>query len=242
VKTGAYTLGLDPDEELLLMSKDNLAVTSNGWVEFSDRGTRDYSTLYFTSLVTYRGVLREIRYSLDGCNLDRRFPLAPPPSPSSPPSAPGPAAPSERYSLPGRIGRDDKPYERVPKAVSFACVQLVYRDGETTEPHRFYHHRPPAAAASGAAEPAPAPAAAGSPGRPGPVSLRAVRSASGWLFDFDLQERHSVREIRYRLAADAEWRSTVRAPSSTSTGKRACRAPPSRWTRSGCSPDGTASR
>lgn len=121
VTVGAYTLFLDPQEEDLRFHKKILAQTANVWVELDDREEWQESILYFTHLVSYKQALREVRYSLDSCALDRRFPLPPP--------VPGAGL--------GEIGGDDKLYEQVPKTVGFACVQLVYRDGEVTEPRRF---------------------------------------------------------------------------------------------------------
>jgi hypothetical protein len=187
VTVGAYTLALDPREEELRFHKKILAETATVWVELDDREEWQETILYFTHLVSYKEALKEVRWSLDSCALDRRFPLSPP--------APGAGS--------GEIAGDDKLYERVPTTVGFACVELVYRDGETTGPRRFYHHLP---AAAGAPEPAMASPAA--PAGPAPVTLLAQRSNAGWLLLFRLAAPHAVRDIRYRFAPDSEWRST----------------------------------
>ncbi len=184
---GTYSFFLDPQDEELRFRKKILTETANGWVELGDREEWKEKTLYFAHLVSYKEALREVRYSLDSCALDRRFPLSPP--------APG--------ASPHGIG-GDKLYENVPKTVGFACVQLVYRDGETTEPRRFYNPLPPPA---GTPEPAVAGSPAPLPG-PAPVTLHTQRSNIGWLFNFQIAARHTVRDIRYRFAPDSEWRST----------------------------------
>lgn len=115
-----------------------------------------------------------MRYSFDNCDLDRRVPLS----------------------------TEGDGFERIPKTVSYACVQLVYRDGETTAPRRFYHR--PEEIARLAKPPAPtaeAPVAS-------PVSLSTSVSSSGWMLSFDLESSHLPRAIHYRFGDDPEWRST----------------------------------
>ncbi|HEV7509756.1 MAG TPA: hypothetical protein VGS07_33090 [Thermoanaerobaculia bacterium] len=190
---GAYKLSLDPQDEELRFHKKILAQTANVWVELGDRAEWKEKTLYFTHLVSDKEVLREIRYSLDSCALDRRFPL-------SPATACG--------TCRGGIDSDDKLYEKVPKATVFACVQLVYRDGETTEARRFYHELPPASGAGVTPEPALAAMSPAASPSPAPVTLATQRSNAGWLLIFKLAKPHTVRDIRYRFAPDTDWRST----------------------------------
>jgi len=185
--TYTFTYLFDPQAEELRSRKKRLTEAANDWVELDLKGWKE-GVLHFTTLVVAKEVLREIRYSLDSCLLDRRFPL------SKPPAA-------------------DKYYEDVPKTVGFACVQLVYRDGETTEPRRFYEHVPPTEPAGIAPEPpAAATSPAAPPGPPGPVTLRGQHSNQGWALRLELAARHSVRDISYRLAPETEWRSTGRDP------------------------------
>ncbi|HEV7509757.1 MAG TPA: hypothetical protein VGS07_33095 [Thermoanaerobaculia bacterium] len=180
---GTYTFPylFDPQAEELRSLKKDFAEAANAWVTLDLEDGKE-GVLHFTTLVVAKAVLREIRYSLDSCVLDRRFPL------SKPPAA-------------------DKYFERVPETVRFACVQLVYRDGETTEPRRFSDHPPPAEPLSLAPEPAVAESPA-APSGPARVTLLAQRSNSGWELIFQIADRHAVRDIRYRLAPDSEWRST----------------------------------
>jgi hypothetical protein len=218
----AYTFSFDPDEEVVLLAKDALA-RSHHWVSFDDRPRYSWS-LSFVQPVTLRDALREVRWSLDGCTLDRRFPLGEP-------SPPG------NYALPRAIGHDQKLDERVPVSARFVCVQLVFRDGSTSEERRVYRDRPfppppepaesaPATAAAAPAMPAtpstavataavaPAAAAAKSAraaaGAPPPAAVRLdpQRSNGGWLLRFEIPRMRDLREIHYRLDDAAEWQTT----------------------------------
>ena len=194
---GRYKLRFDPDVESLLLARDILNQTVNAWVALGDREDWDETNLSFSHLVASKEALREIRYSLDNCALDRRFPLAPPKS--------------SEASSPGKISGDEKLYEWIPKTVSFACVQLVYRDGEMSEPRRFHARRPGKTAPVGmqAAQAEPAKAGAGTaPTRPQPVTLKTSRSNSGWTLMFDFEAPEMLREVRYRFEGESEWYST----------------------------------
>ena len=183
---GRYKLRLDPDVESLLLARDILNETINSWVTLDDREDWDETNLSFRHLVGSKEALREIRYSLDNCALDRRFPLSP-----------------------GENG-DEKLYEWIPKTVSFACVQVVYRDGELSEPRRFYARRPGKAVSVGAQAVTTEPAAGAgtAPARPQPVTLGTSRSNSGWTLIFDFEAPEMLREVRYRFEGEPEWRAT----------------------------------
>ena len=194
----AYTFSFDPDEEIVRLAKDSLA-RSHHWIAFDDRPRYSWS-LKFIQPVTFRDALREVRWSLDGCTLDRRFPLGEP-------SPPG------NYALPRAVGHDQKLDERVPVSARFACVQLVFRDGSTSEERRIYRDRPfppppePAESAPATTAAKPARAAAGAP-PPTAVRLDPTRSNGGWLLRFDTPRRRDLREIHYRLDDAAEWQTT----------------------------------
>lgn len=171
-RAGRYTLWLDPEREAILDSRDVLDMTYNSWVDI--RGYQDHDKALFSygHLAGHRDALQEVRYSFDNCDLDRRLSFS-----------------SE--------GRD---FEWISPTVSYACVQLVYRDGVTTAPRRFY--RNPEEIARLAKPPAPAaetPAA-------GPVTLSTSVSNSGWMLLFHFES--SARAVHYRFADDPEWRST----------------------------------
>jgi hypothetical protein len=218
----AYAFSFDPHEEIVRLAKDHLA-RSHHWIGFDDRPRYSWS-LKFVEPVTLRDALREVRWSLDGCTLDRRFPLGEPSPPGS-------------YDLPRAVGHDQKLDERVPVSAGFVCVQLVFRDGSTSEERRIYRDRPfppppepaesaPATAAVASAMPAAPPTAvataavapataAPKPARaavgavaPAAVRLDPQRSNGGWLLRFETSRRRDLREIRYRLDDAAEWQTT----------------------------------
>ena len=173
-RAGRYTLWLDPEREAILFSRNVLDSTYNSWVDLRGYEDHDKDLFSYGHLTGHRDALQEVRYSFDDCDLDLRLPLA------------------------SEGGRD---YEWIPEGVSYACVQLVYRDGVTTSPRRFY--RDPEQIARQAKPPAPA---AETPA--GPVTLSTSVSTSGWMLLFDVEPYRSLRAIHYRFADDPEWRST----------------------------------
>jgi hypothetical protein len=177
---GRYVFWLDPEREDAFRDKILMEETSNDWIDFHDSEKGDWSGLYFHALLNPWGALREIRYSLDGCALDRRFPV----------------------SFKDSDGKE-KISESVPPETVFACVQLVYQDGEASPSRRFYHHDvepepEPAPSEPVAANPAP-------PAGPQPVSLKTQRYDESWELYLDLEDGSSTREIRYRFGNDPEW-------------------------------------
>lgn len=176
---GRYSFWLDTEREALSEAKD-LTESSNSWAHFYDSEKAVSSSLYFNGLQSpWDDALREIRYSLDGCSLDRRFPV----------------------SFRDGDGKE-KIYEPVPPETVFACVQLIYQDGEASPVRRFYHRY---------TDPEPAgPAAAdlALPAGPQPVALKVQRYENRWDLYLDFEEELSAREIRYRFANDPEWRPT----------------------------------
>ena len=171
-RAGRYTMWLDPEREAILGARYVLELTYNSWVDI--RGYKDHDKALFSygHLASHRDALQEVRFSFDNCDLDRRLSFS------------------------------SNDFEWIPPTVSYACVQLVYRDGVTTAPRRFY--RDPEQIARLAKPPAPAaetPAA-------GPVTLSTSVSTSGWRLSFDLDSGHRPRAIHYRFADDPEWRST----------------------------------
>lgn len=117
-ENGPYELVFDPAAQQLAQTKSILDMTANSWVAFRD--WEDGVLLYFTHLVSHRGSLKEVRYSLDSDALDRRIDL-PPSDPRNP------------YAMPD----DYLPYVTVPKATRYVLVQVTYADGTTSEAHRF---------------------------------------------------------------------------------------------------------
>jgi len=112
---GPFALRFDPGLELLASTKSILNLTRRSWVAM-----REYDgklLLYFTHLVTNRGALKEVRYSLDSRKLDRVFPLPP-----------GTAA---------RIPAGAKLYLSIPTGTKKVCVKLRYRDDTESEVEEF---------------------------------------------------------------------------------------------------------
>jgi hypothetical protein len=120
---GPFALPIDFEAEVLMWAKYYVRQFANQWVSFWDQSDRKGSALLFTSLMSYKDSLSEIRYSLDDCEVGARFPLRPWTDLTRPPG----------------IAGDEDPLVRIPFTVRFACVQLVWRDGTATEVQRYEH-------------------------------------------------------------------------------------------------------
>jgi len=111
---GPYTLKFSTAGEQLAQAKMSLGFTSNSWLSF-----RDYDgklLLYFTGLMSYRPVLKEVRYSLNSEALDRTF----------------------------KFKATDKMFEvgddiliTVPANTEYATVQVTFTDGTTSSVQKF---------------------------------------------------------------------------------------------------------
>jgi len=115
---GPYKLSFNTNTAAIAMGKQVLNQLAPTWVMFRDYEGK--TLLYFTSLLSYRGALKTIRYSLDTDALDKTYPFKPP--------APGEGA--------FTIG-EGLPYIEVPAATKSACVQLEYADGTLSEKKTF---------------------------------------------------------------------------------------------------------
>lgn len=111
---GPYDVTFDPDEMLLASSRTALRSVKQSWLLF--RPYDGKMLLYFSQLVNYHEVLKEIRYGLDTDVPNRTFPLVK-------------ADPSDPY----RLGTIDMPFLEVPHSTKRASVQLVYVDGTESE-------------------------------------------------------------------------------------------------------------
>jgi hypothetical protein len=116
--SGPYTLWFDPDEEILKAAKADLGDPKREWGGFGEG--EDRSIFYF-SVFEARDALREIRYSVDDCEVGQKFEFPPWNDIAQSPLNP------ETTTI------------SVSKATEYVCVQLVYMDGETSEVRRFEH-------------------------------------------------------------------------------------------------------
>ncbi len=117
VESGPYVLWFDPEAEIIQEGKRNILEAGSEWADFND----PYDLVDF-NLLSWRAALREIRYSFNGCALDRRFP----------------------FRVWTRLSEVSKGFEssfiRDVKDVQSVCIQVVFRDGEVTEPRQYFHN------------------------------------------------------------------------------------------------------
>ena len=110
---GPFPIRFDPEVALFREQKQILEGMPTNWVEFRDfNGT----LIYFTTLVTYRCAIAELRYGLDG------------------------AKPLQRYDLPGCNANDPfsvpssaKLYLKAPARTKAISLQITWRDGTESE-------------------------------------------------------------------------------------------------------------
>jgi uncharacterized protein DUF4062 len=106
---GPYTLKFSTADEQLAQGKMMLNAVSGSWLSF-----RDYDgkvLLYFSTLMSYRPIIKEVRYSLNNDALDKTFRFKP----------------SEKMYEVG-----DEVYLAVPGDSQFASVQVTFKDGTTS--------------------------------------------------------------------------------------------------------------
>jgi hypothetical protein len=118
VEMGVYKAKFDPMASSLKSTKHILNLTKQSWVSF-----RDYDgklLTYFTHLMSYRGVLAEIKYGVDKEVPDTTFEFP-------------------VYDKPGNatISADVPTYLDLPLATKFVSVQLTFKDDTKSEVMRF---------------------------------------------------------------------------------------------------------
>ena len=104
---GPYTLKFSTADEQLAQGKMMLNSVSGSWLAF-----RDYDgkvLLYFSALMSYRPVIKEIRYSLNNDSVDKVFQFKP----------------SDKMFEVG----DEQLFLSVPRDTKFASVQVTFKDG-----------------------------------------------------------------------------------------------------------------
>ncbi len=107
---GPYTLKFSTGDEQLAQGKMALNMTAGSWLSF-----RDYEgkvLLYFSQLLSYRPIIKEIRYSLNSDKVDQIYKFKP----------------SDKMYVTG----DELPFIYVPADSQFASVQVTYKDGTTS--------------------------------------------------------------------------------------------------------------
>jgi hypothetical protein len=116
-RQGPFKVVYDPLVAQVAEVKQILQLTP--WAEFRewDEGK---DLVYFTQLVSHRRGLTSVRYSIDSEALDRALPLTP-------------ADPKNPHSIPD----NQITYVDVPKASKYVCIQVVFRDGSSSEVKRF---------------------------------------------------------------------------------------------------------
>ncbi|WP_158814482.1 caspase family protein [Methylocapsa sp. S129] len=110
---GPFPIWFDPEAALFREQKQILEQMPGNWVEFRDfNGT----LIYFTTLVTYRCAIAELRYGLDD------------------------GKPLQRYDLPGCNAKDPfsvpenaKLYLKAPPKTKSVSLQITWRDGTQSE-------------------------------------------------------------------------------------------------------------
>lgn len=115
---GPYTVKFSTTAERLAQTKMILNSISNSWLEF-----RDYNgklLLYFSALMSYRPVIKEVRYSLNSDALDKTFKFKP----------------TDKMFESG-----DDVLITVPKDTEFAMVQVTYQDGTNSSVQKFLRPR-----------------------------------------------------------------------------------------------------
>jgi hypothetical protein len=115
---GPYTLTFNTASAAMAQQKQMLTQFSSSWLSWRDYEGK--TLLYFTQLLTQRGALKTIRYSLDGDALDKTFPF------KAPKAGEGP----------NEIG-DGLPYIEVPGSSKSATVELEFADGTRSEKKTF---------------------------------------------------------------------------------------------------------
>ena len=111
---GPYTLKFSTGSQELAQGKMMLNAASNSWLTFRDFDGK--VLLYFTTLMSYRPVLKEVRYSVNSDALDQTFQYQPT---------------DKMYEVGDRL------YIAVPDDTEFATAQVVFKDGTTSAVQKF---------------------------------------------------------------------------------------------------------
>jgi hypothetical protein len=110
---GPFPIRFDPDVALFDTQRKALESIWPSWVEF-----REFNGLlvYFTTLVSYRCAITEVRYGLDGADALRRFDLPP-------------CNAKDPYSIPENANLILK----VPPSTKAISLKITWRDGTQSD-------------------------------------------------------------------------------------------------------------
>ena len=115
---GPFTVSFNTASATLAFGKQVLNQLTGSWVSLRDLNGQTFC--YFTTLLSYRNSLKQIRYSLDSEALDRTFPFKP----------------VKDGQNPFEIGNETL-YLSLPKKVQFVAVQLEFADGTLSDVKKF---------------------------------------------------------------------------------------------------------
>jgi len=111
---GPYTLKFSTADQALEQGKMMINATVGSWLTFRDFNGK--LLLYFTTLMTNRPILKEVRYSLDSELLDKTFKFKP---------------------TTKMFEAGDDIFVAIPKDTKYASVQVTFSDGTTSSTQKF---------------------------------------------------------------------------------------------------------
>jgi hypothetical protein len=115
---GPFPIRFEPENALFDMQKKTLDQLWPSWAAFRDFDAQ--RLLYFTTLISYRCAISEVRYGLDNAQPLKRFDLPP-------------CDTKDPYSIP----ENAKIWTNVPVKTSGINIQLYWRDGTKSPVHRI---------------------------------------------------------------------------------------------------------
>ena len=112
---GPYKLTFNTLTEMITSAKEELNfypwISHEAW-----NGTQ----IYFSNLLNHKGVIKEIKYSLDNESLDQNFPFEP----------------WDKASAPVLMS-NEKIWINVPAATKYIAIKLIFKDGTESEIKKF---------------------------------------------------------------------------------------------------------
>lgn len=111
---GPYKLTLNTAEEAMKSGKAMLMMSITSWLSIQN------GNVYFTGVLSYRHILKSIRYSFDTDKLDQEFPFSPPKPEEGP------------YTVGNGL-----PYLKAPEGLKYVALQLTFIDGSQSEVKKY---------------------------------------------------------------------------------------------------------